>query len=275
MNLENFTTKSQEALNYTRSLISQFGHAEASCEHLLLALLSSENGFALSILQYLKANPEIIQKELVKYLNSQPKASSVSTQGGDIRVSSSLMQTLDAAGHYAKELKDDYVSVEHLLYALADGDKSKAGRILKDNGVTQNGVASAIQALRGNQRVTSQDPEGTYQTLEKFARDLTKLAASGKVDPVIGRDEEIRRLMQVLSRRTKNNPVLVGEPGVGKTAIVEGLAMRIVKGDVPEGLKNKRILSLDLGAMVAGTKYRVRFLKLRHVYTNNRILAIE
>ncbi len=259
MNLERFTNKAQEAITSCRSIISRLGHKEVLPEHLLLALLEQHDGLAGRILERLEAKPDKIIDELNRYLQGQPKASSVSSAKDEILVSSKAMAVFEAAEREAERLKDQYVSVEHLLIALCDDTKSQAGTILKQHGVNRDRILQVLTSIRGNQRVTSQDPEATYEALSRYGRDLTEMAHKGKLDPVIGRDDEIRRVMQVLSRRTKNNPVLVGEPGVGKTAIVEGLATRITKGDVPESLKDKKLITLDMGALIAGAKYRGEF----------------
>jgi ATP-dependent Clp protease ATP-binding subunit ClpB len=259
MNLERFTNKAQEAITSCRSMISRFGHREVLPEHILLALLEQHDGLAGRILERLDAKPDQIMAELNKYLQGQPKSSSVSSAKDEILVSSKAMAVFETAEREAERLKDQFVSVEHLLIALCDDTKSQAGTILKQHGVNRERILQVLTAIRGNQRVTSQDPEATYEALSRYGRDLTEMAQKGKLDPVIGRDDEIRRVMQVLSRRTKNNPVLVGEPGVGKTAIVEGLATRITKGDVPEGLKDKKLITLDMGALIAGAKYRGEF----------------
>ncbi len=259
MNLQNFTSKAQEAITSCRGITSRFGQREVAPEHLLLALLEQKDGMAGRILKRLEVDSRQIIDETESYLQKQPKSSSVTESRDEILVSSRLMTTLDAAKKEADRLKDQYVSVEHLMLALCDDSHSQAGTILKQAGVTHERILQALTAIRGNQRVTSQDPEATYEALSRYGRDLTELASKGKLDPVIGRDDEIRRVMQVLSRRTKNNPVLVGEPGVGKTAIVEGLALRITRGDVPEGLKEKRLITLDMGSLIAGAKYRGEF----------------
>jgi ATP-dependent Clp protease ATP-binding subunit ClpB len=259
MNLERFTNKAQEAITGCKQLLSRFGHSQVQPEHLLLSLLEQKDGLATKILDSLNVPKDTVEQAVVRYLNMQPKGSAVHAGKDEIHVSSKLMAMLEAAGKEAEQLKDQFVSVEHLMMVLCDETKSQAGTILKQNGVTREKILKILQAIRGNQSVTSQDPESTYQALERYGRDLTAAAAAGKLDPVIGRDDEIRRIMQVLSRRTKNNPVLVGEPGVGKTAIVEALAQRIVKRDVPEGLKNKKLISLDMGALIAGAKYRGEF----------------
>ncbi len=259
MNLEKFTTKAQEAITNCRDITSRFGHREVTPEHLLLALLEQNDGMAGRILKKLEVDPNTVIEEVERYLSRQPKSSSVSANKDEIIASNKLMQAFEMAKQEADRLKDQYISVEHLLIALCDESKSQAGTILKQAGVTRERILQALTAIRGNQRVTSQDPEATYEALARYGRDLTELAAQGKLDPVIGRDDEIRRVMQVLSRRTKNNPVLVGEPGVGKTAIVEGLASRINRGDVPEGLKEKRLITLDMGSLIAGAKYRGEF----------------
>ncbi len=240
MNLEKFTSKAQEAVTNCRSVLSRFGQREVTPEALLLSLLEQSDGMASRILKRLEVEPNKIIEETERYLSRQPKSSSVTTNQDEILVSSKLMATFDAAQKEADRLKDQYISVEHLLLALCDESRSQAGTILKQAGITHDRILQALTAIRGNQRVISQDPESTYEALARYGRDLTELARAGKLDPVIGRDDEIRRVMQVLSRRTKNNPVLVGEPGVGKTAIVEGLASRITRGDVPEGLKDKK-----------------------------------
>ncbi len=255
MNLNKFTEKAQEALQSAQRLAEEHRHTQMDTEHLLLALIEQENGVVPQILSKLNANIQAVKSPLETELNRQAQAS------GAIQVymSQRLDQMLGQAEKEAGKLTDEYVSTEHLLIAIAEEAKGTAGQVLKQHGVTRDSILKTLTSIRGNQRVTDPNPEGKYNALEKYGHDLTEMAQRGKLDPVIGRDEEIRRVIQVLSRRTKNNPVLIGEPGVGKTAIVEGLAGRVVKKDVPEGLKNKRIVALDLGALVAGAKYRGEF----------------
>jgi len=255
MRLDKLTVKAQEAVQAAQSLADQHGHQAIEPEHLLVALLQQREGVVGPVLAKLGARPDALQQALEAELAKLP-----TVRGGSGRYVSDRTRVLvERAEREAERLKDEYVSTEHLLVAATQDRDGGAGRVLAASGITSEGIYRALVEVRGTQRVTDQNPEDKYQALQRYARDLADAARKGKLDPVIGRDEEVRRVIQVLSRRTKNNPVLIGEPGVGKTAIVEGLAQRIVAGDVPEGLKDKRLVSLDIGAMVAGSKYRGEF----------------
>src|SRR6202140_2902456 len=248
VNANRLTEKLQEALGRAQNLAVSAHHQAVDVEHLASALLEDEEGLAASILKLAGANLSTVRSKLSDELRKVPSISGSGYDAGQTYITQRLNRVLARAEQEAGKLKDEYVSIEHVIIAMLD-DSGATAKILHESGITLDKLMSVLQKVRGNQRVTSANPETTYQALERYGRDLTQLAAAGKLDPVIGRDEEIRRVIQVLSRRTKNNPVLIGEPGVGKTAIVEGLAQRIVAGDVPAGLKTKRLGALDLAAL--------------------------
>ncbi len=253
MDLNKYTQKSQEAILAAQQLAGELHHQAIEPAHLLLALLRQEDGVVPALVTKVAGSVLGLRQELTQELDTHPK---VYGDTGEVGLARTTADALAAAERYAKGMQDDYVSTEHILLGLTE---SPEGKRLSQFGLTKDAVLKVLHSVRGAQRVTTQTPESTYQSLEKYGRDLTALARQGKMDPVIGRDEEIRRVVEILSRRTKNNPALIGDPGVGKTAIVEGLAQRIINGDVPEGLKHKRLVQLDMSALVAGAKYRGEF----------------
>ena len=254
MNAQKFTQKSLEAVQSAQSVAVENGNQELKQAHMLLALLRQQEGLIPQLMSAMGASPEAMIRELDGAVSRFPKVSG--SGAGNVYLSRELEQALTAAEKAADGMTDEYISVEHIVMGLIDKADDTLKRIFREHNITKDGFMTALRSVRGNQRVTSDDPEGTYDVLKKYGQDLTELARNQKLDPVIGRDDEIRNVIRILSRKTKNNPCLIGEPGVGKTAIAEGLAMRIVRGDVPDNLKDRMLFSLDMGSLVAGAKFR-------------------
>jgi ATP-dependent Clp protease ATP-binding subunit ClpB len=254
-NFNKFTIKAQEAVQASTEIASNYGNQQIEPEHLFAAFIENNESIAVSLIRKIGIDTDFLKVKTSALIDKLPKVTSAS---GSQFFSQNLSRVLDESSKIAEQLKDEYVSVEHILIAITESG-GQLGKFLREQGITREGILNALKDVRGNQRVTGQNPEETYESLKKYGRDLNVLAKQGKLDPVIGREDEIRRVLQVLSRRTKNNPVLVGEPGVGKTAIAEGLAFRIVKGEVPENLRTKIIVTLDMGALIAGTSFRGQF----------------
>ena len=259
MRFDRFTERAQEAAQRAAEIIQRYGHNQIDTEHILLALIEQPGGVIPQILENLKINAQALSERLDQTLRMTPKANIFGGGAGQIFITPRVKRIIDLANEEANRLKDEYISTEHIFLAISTERNTASARLLAENGVTRERINETVKAIRGGQRVTDPGAESRYRTLEKYSRDLSALAKSGKLDPVIGRDNEILRVIQVLSRRTKNNPVLIGEAGVGKTAIVEGLAQKIAANDVPETLMGKRVVALDLGAMVAGSRFRGEF----------------